>query len=367
MQDKTIFITGGGTGGHIYPAIAIFEELSKQINTKNIFYVGNPKNLEKDIAAQYDINFLPVNVSGMPRKLSFKFLAWSLTLYLAILKSLFYIAKYRPKSIIGTGGYVAFPILMAGILCRVPCYIHDSDAHPGIVTRVVAPFAKKVFLAFDDAEKYIKSNNVIINGNPLRNWLSSISKEEACMHLDLDPNKKTLLIMGGSQGAKSINDATLEIVQNLTKTHNLQVVHQTGKKNYDDVLKKKPEIKEYVVKPYFDNMGIAYASADIAVARAGSISLSELNNCGLPSVLIPYPHAAADHQRHNAKAMESQGAAIVLEDDECNKKNLKKLIVDLIKNESKLKAMSEASKSLAKPEATQNIVATILSDINHQV
>lgn len=364
MQDKTIFITGGGTGGHIYPAIAIFEQLSKEINPETIYYVGNPKNLEKKVAGQYDIKFLPVSVSGMPRKVSFKFLVWVIQLFVAIINSICYIIKYRPSCIIGTGGYVAFPILLAGILFGVPCYVHDSDAHPGIVSRVIAPFAKKVFLAFDDAKKFIKSKNIIINGNPLRNWISTISKEEACMNFKLDPAKKTILVMGGSQGAKSINDAILDIASSLTKTHNLQIVHQTGQKNYDEVIENKPEVQGYVVRPYFDNMGIAYAAADLVVARAGSISLSELNICGLPAILVPYPFAAADHQRHNARALEKQGAALYLDNDDCIGKSLKKMILDLINDKDKLQKMSEASISLAKPNATENLVKEVMSDIN---
>lgn len=363
MADKNIFITGGGTGGHIYPAIAIYEELSKHISSENIYYVGNPDNLEKKVAKQYDINFLPVKVKGMPRKISLGLIMWMVQLFFAILKSFVYLLKYKPHAIIGTGGYVAFPILLAGVLLKIPVFIHDSDAYPGIVSRVIAPFARMVFLAFEDAQKRIKSNNIIINGNPLRNWISSISKEEACMNFNLDPSKKTLLVMGGSQGAKSINDATLEIVYHLTKTHNIQVVHQTGQKNYEQVVENKPETQGYVVKPYFDNMGIAYAAADLVVARAGSISLSELNICGLPAILVPYPHAAADHQRHNARALESKGAAIYLEDEDCTGRKLKRIVLDLFGNQEKLNSMSEVSKSLSKENATQNLVQVILDEI----
>lgn len=363
MSRKTVFITGGGTGGHIYPAVAVYDELLKHLSREDIFYVGNEKNLEKRIASQKGMNFLSVDIGGMPRKFTFKFISWFLKLFVAFFVSVFYVLKYRPSFIIGTGGYVAFPILAAGVLLGVPCYIHDSDAYPGIVSRVLAPYAKCVFLAFDEAKNRIKAKKVIINGNPLRDFSCGISKEEALENLGLSQGKKTLFVMGGSQGAKTINKAILEIAKELTQEHNLQIIHQCGDKNFDETKNFMSEgLENYILQPYFDDMSIPYAACDFVVARAGSISLSELNNCGLPAILIPYPHAAANHQFFNAKAMENQGAAVVLEDKDCKGEALLDVILELLKDDEKFTRMAQNSKKLAKPYATQNLVKILLAE-----
>lgn len=363
MSRKTVFITGGGTGGHIYPAVAVYDELLKHFSREDIFYVGNEKNLEKRIASQKEMNFLSVNVSGMPRKFTFKFISWFLKLFAAFFLSVFYVLKYRPSFILGTGGYVAFPILAAGVLLGVPCYIHDSDAYPGIVSRVLAPYAKCVFLAFDEAKNRIKAKKVIINGNPLRDFSCGISKEEAFENLGFSKAKKTLFVMGGSQGAKTINRAILEIAKELTQEHNLQIIHQCGDKNFDEAKSLMPEgLEGYILRPYFDDMSIPYAACDFVVARAGSISLSELNNCGLPAILVPYPHAAANHQFFNAKAMENQGAAVVLEDKDCTGEALLVVILELLKDDEKFIRMAQNSKKLAKPDAARNLVNILLAE-----
>lgn len=363
MSRKTVFITGGGTGGHIYPAVAVYDELLKHLSREDIFYVGNEKNLEKRIASQKGMNFLSVDIGGMPRKFTFKFISWFLKLFVAFFVSVFYVLKYRPSFIIGTGGYVAFPILAAGVLLGVPCYIHDSDAYPGIVSRVLAPYAKCVFLAFDEAKNRIKAKKVIINGNPLRDFSCGISKEEALENLGLSQGKKTLFVMGGSQGAKTINKAILEIAKELTQEHNLQIIHQCGDKNFDETKNFMSEgLENYILQPYFDDMSIPYAACDFVVARAGSISLSELNNCGLPAILIPYPHAAANHQFFNAKAMENQGAAVVLEDKDCTGEALLAVILELLKDEETFTSMAQNSKKLAKPDAARNLVNILLAE-----
>lgn len=361
MSKKRAFISGGGTGGHIYPAIAIYEELLKFISKEDIFYVGNPKNLEKRVSAQYHMNFLDVCVSGMPRAFAPKILFWFFQLVVSVFLSMSYIIKYRPSFIVGTGGYVSFPILMAGILLGVPCFIHDSDAYPGVVSRFIAPFAKCVFLAFEDAKKRIKAQKIIVNGNPLRNFDIGLSKNDAISQLGLDPDKKTLFVMGGSQGAKTINRAILALSQELTRNYNLQIIHQTGTKNFDEAQNLLPGgLDGYILRAYFDDMSVPYSACDFVIARSGSISLSELNNCGLGAILVPYPHAAANHQFYNAKAMEKQCAAIVLEDKDCSSENLLEMILSVIQNEEKLKQMSENSAKLAKPDATQNLVKIVL-------
>lgn len=356
------FITGGGTGGHIYPAIAICNALKNDYQTKDIYYVGNPDNLEYDIVTKAGYKFLPVKVSGMPRKFGFKLILWCIQLQFAIFKALFYLKKYKPHAVFGTGGYVSAPALFAAGLNGTPFMIHDCDAQPGIVSRYIAPNAKCVSLAFEVSQKCMKCNNVHINGNPIREEFKTLTKEQARAMLNLE-NKTTICIMGGSQGAKSVNNAAAEIVKKLSQEYNLQIIFQTGKKNYEKVYFKLKEAypefekdKNLIVKPYFDDMVTVLKASDIAVSRAGSLSLSELCACGIASVLIPYPHAAADHQRKNAQFMVDKRAALYLEDADTTKDTLLIAIEQLLDNPEKLKLIQQNALALAKPDATKNIV-----------
>ena len=365
----TYFITGGGTGGHIYPAIAICDALSKDPETKKIYYVGNPNNLEHEIAKKSGYEFLPVNISGMPRKIGFKLIKWFFELQIAIIKSLFYIRKYKPDAVFGTGGYVSAPALFAAHMQGTPFMIHDCDAQPGIVSKYIAPMAKCVSLAFESSKALINSDNIHINGNPIREEFKTLTKEEARQQLNL-MDKPTLCIMGGSQGAKSINNASAEILKTLSKEYNLQIIFQTGKKNYENVFFKLKESypefeqdKNIILKPYFDNMVSILKASDIAVSRAGSLSLSELCACGIASILIPYPHAAADHQRKNAKFMVEKRAALYLEDADTTKDTLLIAIEQLLDSKEKLTTIHKNALELAKPEATQNILKQLKSII----
>lgn len=366
-RTKTVFITGGGTGGHVYPAVALYERIASEIGAKNVYYIADPTRIDKRIAEDNNMNFLPVIVSGMPRKFSFDTLLFLFDLISGCIGCMGYINKHKPSLIIGTGGYVSAPALIAGILAGVPIAIHDSDAYPGIVTRHIAPYAKFVNLSFKEARKHIKSRNVHFCGNPLRDSLNSLSKADAKEMMGFDANKKTILIMGGSQGAQTINDAVKSIVRDLIEDYGLQVIHQTGEKNYEDYAVEMEglwwtgfeESKSYVLKPYFDDMSIPLSAADLAVCRAGSLSISELNLCSLPSILIPYPHAASNHQYHNAMAMQKVGASICLEDKNCNDENLKKLILDLIKDTTKLNQMSMANQKASKPDALNDFYSLV--------
>ena len=362
---KRYFITGGGTGGHIYPAVAIADELLLQKDTDKIFYVGNPKNLEASIVADKNYEFLPVISSGMPRKACFEFIKWSFGMFCAWIKCCKYIKTYKPDVIFGTGGYVSAPVLFAGITMGVPFVMHDCDANPGLVTRKLSPFAKSVSLAFDAAKPKINNKNCFVNGNPIRHEFANLTKSQSRENLGLQ-NKITICIMGGSQGAKRINEATINILSDLSLKLNLQVIFQTGKKNYDDVIRRLQLLypdyetdKNIIIKPYFDNMPEVLKSCDIAVTRAGSLSISEICASNLAPIFIPYPHAAADHQRKNAKYMVEKNAGLYLEDEDTTPKNLYHLIETLVNNPEQLKSIQDNAYSLAKFDGTKKIAQLV--------
>lgn len=356
------FITGGGTGGHIYPAIAIADYLK---DDGEIFYVGNPRNLEFDIVKQKGYKFLPVSVQGMPRKACLELLKWGLQLAFAVIKGFNYILKYKPDVIFGTGGYVSAPVLIAAAVLKVPFVMHDCDAQPGLVTRYLSPYASGVSLAFECAQNFINNENCYITGNPLREGFKTLSKQDARQALGLE-DKLTLCIMGGSQGAKSINSASVEILKILSQKYDMQIIFQTGKKKFLAVEERLavfyPEYmndKNIIIKPYFDDMVSVLKASDIAVSRAGSLSISELCASQIASIFVPYPHAAADHQRKNARFMAEKGAGIYIDDDEITPDILLNTIETLADNSDKLKTIQKNALSVAKFDATFDIVKVI--------
>lgn len=366
QEDKkyNFFITGGGTGGHIYPAVAIADELCEK--GENIYYIGNPDNLEYEIVNQKGFKFLPVKVHGMPRSAGFGLVKWCVELSFAIMKSCFYILKYKPDAVFGTGGYVSAPALIAAKILKVPYMMHDCDAKPGLVTRKLAPRASAVSLAFECAKSEIQNPNCLINGNPIRKTFKTISKEEARKNLGLS-NKTTLCIMGGSQGARTINDASVDILKKLSKEFDLQIIFQTGKKNFERVIEQLIKIyPEYecdsnlIVRPYFEDMVTVLKASDIAVSRAGSLSISEICASGAASILVPYPHAAADHQRKNARYMEEKGASMYLEDEVVNADTLLEMILELVQNSKKLSLLQTNALALAKYDAADVICDRLL-------
>ena len=362
-RKKVYFITGGGTGGHIYPALVVANALKEQPNC-DVFYIGNPKKPEAELAKSNGLKFLPVNITYMPRKIDLQIIFWLFRLAFACLKSMLYILKYKPDAVFATGGYVSAPALLASIVLSVPFMMHDGDAVPGIVTRKISPFAKCVSLTFEEAKKYVKNKNACSPGNPIREDFAKLDRSEARKLLNFPDNDKLiLLVMGGSQGAKGINNTIVELYKYLVETYNIGIIHQTGAKNYDEVIevleKIYPEYKNnnsITVRPYFDNAAIVMKASDIAVSRAGSLSISELCASGLASVLVPYPFAAANHQFKNAQAVEKEGAALCIEENEQLKDNLKTALDRLIKDETYRNELKASAQRLAKPNAKADML-----------
>ena len=369
--NKVYFISGGGTGGHIYPAFTIVDKLLKDKDTKKIYFIGNPDNLEFDICKNYsEVDFLPVSVTGMPRKLDLSLIKWGFNLFKAFLKALSYIEKYNPDAVFTTGGYVSAPIVLASMFKEKPYMIHDCDSVPGLVSKLAAPKAKVVSVAFEGAKKVLKSNNIQFNGNPVREAFFTVTKSEARKKLNIADDKLVIFAMGGSQGAKTINNAMINILKTLNETYNAYIILQTGKKKYDDTLseldKIYPEYKnnpDIFVCPYFDEMVYPLKASDIVIARAGSLSLTEIIQCNLVSILIPYPYAAQDHQRKNAKEMCEKGVSLYLEDSDCSAENLLNTVSQVLSDKDKLNKMKECTISLATTNPADTIVNQLKSII----
>ncbi len=371
MTYRKYFITGGGTGGHIYPAIAIADRLLELDEESKIFYVGNPCNMEYEITKDKNYEFLGVKSSGMPRGAKVSLIKWGFEMFFAFLVCVYYVFKYRPDVIFGTGGYVSAPTILAGIFTRTPVVMHDCDANPGLVTRKIGRFANFISLAFDGACDKIPNKNCKVFGNPIRNEFSTLDKISARKILDIDLEKLTICIMGGSLGAKKINTSAVKILKTLSNDLNCQIIFQTGKKNFDECIKELKEIypefendKNIIIRPYFDNMPVVLKSSDIVISRSGSLSISEICASDCAPIFIPYPYAASDHQRKNAKFMEQNNAGLYLEDSDTTAQTLLSKINELKEDKNKFENIKKSCQSMAKFDACENIINKINEVIN---
>lgn len=372
-----IVVTGGGTGGHIYPALAVAEAVSKFMPMENILYLGNRTSLEAELIPQQGLPFQGIYFAGMPRKLYWKTVIeisrWLLTLKKAIADSRKLLLKHNPDIVFGTGGYVSAPVLIAAYQLHIPFVVHEPDAHPGLVNRLMARKAAAVTAAFSQSRKYFRNPNFHVTGNPIRGSVGELSKEQALGRLDVTwkATDQTLLITGGSQGARRLNQAVVEALPALVSPPpeglGLRVLHQTGKRLYEETLaeieqkhgKTMKHHPSYLIRPYYPEMATVLGAADIAVSRAGSLSLSEMYLCRIPTILIPYPYAAADHQRKNAQASVSSGASLMIPDQDFTGPTLLSSLQNLLSQEEKLSAMREACGRLAHPNATEEILSIL--------
>lgn len=372
-----VVITGGGTGGHIYPALAVAESLREDPEIESILYIGNRTSIESELVPKNNIAFESIIFHGMPRRPGLAWIKWLIELEQAIHEALGHLQKHRPDVVFGTGGYVSAPVLFAAGRLKIPYVIHEPDAHPGLVNRLMSRWADQVTSAFAASNQLMKSKHFTVTGNPLRGKIQTlfsegrISKADALKQLELphwDPNRPILLVVGGSQGARTLNQALAGALPVLVNELGYQVIHQTGPKLHEEMLASLPEKfknhPSYQVQPFYHEMWLALAASDIAVCRAGSLTLSEMYLCGLPTILVPYPFAAADHQRKNAMASVEAGASLMLADDACTPEALSSLLKDLMQNPEHLQQMTAASHALAHPEATEAIVRLIKSYSN---
>lgn len=358
-----VILTGGGTGGHIYPALAVAEQLKTDESVEAILYMGASGHLEERLAAEQGLKFIGLTVTGLPRKLSWKLLTWPGQFWQAVRAARQAIDRFQPTVVLGTGGYASAPPLTATLLSGRKIAIHEPDAHPGLANRVFARYAKLISLGMAAAADRLGQTDarIEVNGNPVsKRFLELPEKSKALAELGLETNKTTVLVTGGSQGAQALNKAVFEILPMLKESGlPVQVLHQVGEKNWQDMQSNLPaELLEsafYKPKPYFNNMEVAYAACDVTVCRAGAMTIAELCVTGTPAIFVPYPFAAQDHQTFNARYIEAQGAARVLMQSDLTGERLFELIVELSQEGSKLADMSKQMLSLAKPQAAADL------------
>ncbi|HLS30749.1 MAG TPA: undecaprenyldiphospho-muramoylpentapeptide beta-N-acetylglucosaminyltransferase [Flavobacteriaceae bacterium] len=365
MKKLKFILSGGGTAGHIYPAIAIADELKKRHPNAEFLFVGAKDRMEmqKVPAAGYAIKGLWI--SGLQRKLTVKNLLFPLKLIDSLLKAKKIIGEFKPDLAIGTGGFASGPILRAAQKRAIPTLIQEQNSYAGITNKWLAKNASKICVAYENMQEYFPEEKIVVTGNPVRSDLLEVNskRKEAISFFKLKADQKTLLVLGGSLGAKRINEITAAHVA-FFKNRHVQVVWQCGKLYYQDYSKYNRET-DIQVHRFIDRMDLAYAAADLIISRAGASAVSELCVVGKPTMLIPSPNVAEDHQTKNARALADRNAAVVIKESELEEK-FKNELENMLTSENRGKQLSENIKEMAKPEATKDIVDEIDKLINEK-
>lgn len=352
-----IVVSGGGTGGHIYPAIALIKEVRKQDPNAKVLYIGTEKGLEKSIVERENIPFKSIEITGFKRKLSFENIKTILRFIKGTRLSKKYIKEFKPDVVLGTGGYVCGPVVYAAAKLKVPTIIHEQNSVPGLTNKFLSKYVDKVALCFQEAGQYFPKEKQVLTGNPRASEVVGIDGNRGKESVGLKTGKKVVLIVGGSRGAKPINDAFLEVLP-LVGKKDYQVLYVTGEVHYENVLREVKKVdspENVIIKPFIHNMPEVLAGVDVIVARAGATTLAEITALGIPSILIPSPYVTNNHQEKNARALGDNGAAIVRLEKEMNGTVLLNDIDKILLDEETLKLMKEASTKLGMPNAAKNL------------
>lgn len=371
---KSIVIAGGGTGGHIYPAIGIAQALQRLDPTVDIVFVGGAGKLEATLVPKHDFRFLPISVAGFPRRITLQWFPVIWKAFRGLTQSLRYMTQLKPDIVIGTGGYVSGPVLLAALLRRIPIVIQEQNASIGLTNRVLARWAKAVYLAMASACKHNAfryTKHIEVTGNPIRPAITEFTRSnETYKKFGLSPVLKTVFVMGGSQGARAINQTVVDALPHLIKfAGHIQIVHQTGAAEAATV---QTEYEKHIrldnkflhcVRPFFDTVEEIYSIADVMICRAGGMTVAEVTACGIPAIFIPLPSQTGNDQVLNAHSVAKEGAAVVLEQGKFTIEMLVEKLTDTLLDINTHERMVTASRALGKPHASDDIAKSILSHV----
>ena len=360
MKDLKFIFAGGGTGGHLFPGIAIAQEIKSLLPDSSIMFIGNKNKIEGKVVPQYGFKFNSINISGMPRKLNLSLFIFPFKLIISIIQSISYILRYKPNIVIGTGGYVSGPVLWSASFLGYKIVLQDHNSYPGVTTRLLASKALEIHIAFEESKKYFREkSNLKLSGFPVRNSLKKISKVEALKHFELTGDDKCIFITGGSQGARAINDSVLKIAEDLN-ANKVQIIWQTGRLQYAQIKENCQRFSNIKVFEFIDDMNLAFSACDLAITRAGATTIGELMNLTIPAILIPLPTAAEDHQTKNAQELYNKNAAIlVLEKDLST--SLKNEIIKLLADASKLELIKDNLIKMQIKNSARKIAESIIN------
>lgn len=357
-----IAIAAAGTGGHIFPGLAIANELQHQLDEIKIIFIGSRHGIENQIVPKYGYQCIQTDVQKLYRFFTLKNALFPFHTVKSIIEAKTLYKEHSITSFIGCGGFVTGTAGYAAKLLGIPIFLQEQNSYPGLSTRLIAPYADRIYLGNEYARDYLKKYEIkcVYTGNPIRNYVPII-RHKARVELGLKDNF-TIFVYGGSQGSKAINDTVCDIVDELLRK-DIQIVFQTGTREYEDISRKFSGKDNILIKPFIDKMDLAYSASDLVVCRAGAISLSEVAYFGIPAVIIPFPWAAGNHQLKNAISFQENNAAVLLEEKNLTPKALLDTLLELKNDSSRLFHMSNAMNLLSKPDATKEIVHDFIQHI----
>lgn len=352
----------------MYPGLALADELRRRTAAIDLLFVGPARGIDKRILRKTQYPLSTINAYGLERKISPAALLSVLRVVRSLLQALRIIRRFNPDVVVGFGGYGSFPVVLAARILRAPAVIHEQNAIAGLANRLLSRFATAVAVSFAGTEEQFRREQVLLTGNPVRTSVKGVARAEAMERFGLSREKTTVLVFGGSKGAARINTAASGAYDLLRARGDVQLLHLTGSENYEtvsnaiDAVRRPEDALGYVAVPYLDDMGPAYAVADLILSRAGATTIAELTAVGLPSVLVPYPYAVDDHQRANARVLEAHGAARVISDADLTAESLAATVVGLVSSDRDLAQMRGAALECGYPRA-----ASALADLVYQV
>lgn len=360
MMNKKIIIAGGGTGGHIFPAIAIANALKEKEPGIEILFVGAKGKMEMEKVPQAGYPIKGIDIAGFNRSSLFSNIGLPFKLVKSYFQVRSIVADFMPDAVIGVGGYSSFPVLRFAQYKGIPAFIHESNSFAGKSNKMLGVKATKIFVASEGMEKFFPSGKIMITGNPVRGSIvkSTVSREEGCRFFELDPTKKTVFVTGGSLGAKGINEA-IGLHINEFEKNDIQLIWQTGKPYAEKARAAAAGKKGVWVNDFIAKMEMAYAAADAVVSRSGAMSIAELCVAKKPVVFVPYPFAAEDHQTVNAQYLAGKQAGLMVKDSDAKEK-LVDMIIGLVKNEQEQQMLKENIAKLAVTDADKRIATEVL-------
>ncbi len=358
MKHYKFILSGGGTGGHIYPAIAIANELKMRFPTAEFLFVGAKDKMEMQKVPQAGYAIKGLWIAGLQRQINMKNAMFPFKVIDSLWKSRKIIKEFKPDVVIGTGGFASGPLLQVANTMGIPTVIQEQNSYPGITNKLLSKKASAICVAYENLERFFPKEKMILTGNPVRQDLIDIAgkRADAVAYFQLDSNKKTLLVLGGSLGARRINQLIEKEMEHIL-SQNIQIIWQCGKLYFEDY--KKYNSTNVQVVSFIERMDFVYAAADVIISRAGASSVSELCIVGKPVLFIPSPNVAEDHQTKNAKAIVDKKGALLLKESELDSQ-FSLVFEALLKDEGKQKQLSENIKELAMPQATIQIVDAIV-------
>jgi len=365
MQKPYRFIlSGGGTGGHIFPALAIADEIKKQLPNAEILFVGAEGKMEMQKVPEAGYKIFGLPIAGIQRSLSLKNLSFPFKLLNSLKQAKKIVRNFKPDAVIGVGGYASGPTLRAASNLGIPCLLQEQNSYAGLTNKWLKKKVKQICVAYEGMDKYFPTSKLNITGNPIRkNLLDLPDRSKAIKSFGLEAGKKTILVLGGSLGARTINESIAQNLDLIAK-EDFQMLWQTGKLYHNEMISRSEnaDLKQLKILEFIKNMDEAYAAADIIITRAGALSVSELQVIGKPVIFVPSPNVAEDHQTKNAQALVQEDAALMVKDADAVKKLLPKAC-ELLKDTEKQISLSENIKKMAKPKATESIVSIIFKMI----